>query len=181
MDKKQKIIEAATALIKEQGYDKTSVSQIVKRAGVAQGTYYLYFGAKSDLVTEIASSILLDQLARIQERAEGLNLSETIDVIIDVSFDVTRETSELITFLYSGFAFDDSFEKWDSIYRPYYEWLTGRIDSAGPYSGKEELARLIVGVTEHAAEAYYLSKQRQNDEETARSNVKQLLQRAIGA
>ncbi|MCD8503010.1 MAG: TetR/AcrR family transcriptional regulator [Bacillaceae bacterium] len=36
-------------LIEQQGYEKTSVSQIVKETGIAQGTFYLYFKTKSEI------------------------------------------------------------------------------------------------------------------------------------
>ncbi|AOM83802.1 TetR family transcriptional regulator [Salisediminibacterium beveridgei] len=179
MNKKERLIQAATALIREQGYEKTSVSQIVKRAGVAQGTYYLYFQKKSDLVTEIAAGILQHQLTRIQANTEEQNLTGVIRTIIEVSFDTTRENRDLVTFLYSGFAYDDRFEMWERIYRPYYEWLANCLPASTPYSGKEELARLIIGLIEHASESYYLSNQQQTDVETAKENVRLMIMRAL--
>lgn len=179
MDKKERLIQAATELIREQGYEKTSVSQIVKRAGVAQGTYYLYFQKKSDLVTEIAAGILHHQLTRLQEKTPEGNLTDVIWTMIEISFDTTRENRDLITFLYSGFAYDDRFEMWESIYRPYYEWLATRLPASTPYSGKEELARLIIGLIEHASESYYLSNQQQTDVATAKENVRVMITRAL--
>lgn len=44
--KYEKILKAAIDVIPEKGLDKTSISDIVKKAGVAQGTFYLYFSSK---------------------------------------------------------------------------------------------------------------------------------------
>ena len=41
MDKRAAIIDAAIAVFAEKGVEKATVSDIVKRAGIAQGTYYL--------------------------------------------------------------------------------------------------------------------------------------------
>lgn len=45
-ERRQAIIDAATELFILKGYNDTSVSDIVKKVGVAQGTFYLYFPSK---------------------------------------------------------------------------------------------------------------------------------------
>lgn len=50
---KNKIIEAAKTLIKENGIENVSVDDITKLAGVAKGSYYVYFKKKEDIVGEI--------------------------------------------------------------------------------------------------------------------------------
>lgn len=57
-EKYDKILQAAIEVISEKGLDKTSISDIVKRAGVAQGTFYLYFRSKNALVPAIAENLL---------------------------------------------------------------------------------------------------------------------------
>lgn len=49
--KRARILEAATELFIKQGYRKTSVEEIARRAGVAKGTVYLYFDNKGALLT----------------------------------------------------------------------------------------------------------------------------------
>jgi len=44
------IIKAAELLFMEKSVSKVTVSDIVKKAGVAKGTFYLYFESKDDLV-----------------------------------------------------------------------------------------------------------------------------------
>jgi AcrR family transcriptional regulator len=48
--KKRRILEAATELFISQGYRKTSIDEVARRAAVAKGTVYLYFKNKNDLL-----------------------------------------------------------------------------------------------------------------------------------
>lgn len=49
-EKYQRILDAAVAVIAENGYFNSPVSAIAARAGVADGTVYLYFKSKDDLL-----------------------------------------------------------------------------------------------------------------------------------
>jgi AcrR family transcriptional regulator len=49
------IEECAAGLFRSNGVEKTSISEIVKKAGIAKGTFYLYFKDKDDLVDTIIS------------------------------------------------------------------------------------------------------------------------------
>src|SRR5580698_6940855 len=49
-EKYQRILDAAVEVIAERGYFKSPVSAIAKRAGVADGTVYLYFKSKDDVL-----------------------------------------------------------------------------------------------------------------------------------
>jgi AcrR family transcriptional regulator len=52
-DKKAKIIDAAYKVLSEQGYDKASMKEIAREAGVAQGLINYYFPAKEGLLFEL--------------------------------------------------------------------------------------------------------------------------------
>jgi TetR/AcrR family fatty acid metabolism transcriptional regulator len=49
-EKYQRILDAAVEVIAEHGYFNSPVSKIAKRAGVADGTVYLYFKSKDDVL-----------------------------------------------------------------------------------------------------------------------------------
>ena len=49
-NKKAQILDAATIEIASRGFHKTTVAQIAKRAGVADGTIYLYFRNKEEVL-----------------------------------------------------------------------------------------------------------------------------------
>ncbi|MEU5519306.1 TetR family transcriptional regulator [Streptomyces sp. NPDC047860] len=58
------IRDATYALIKEQGYDATTVEQIADRAEVSQSTVFRYFPAKEDIVLTDEYGALLEGLLR---------------------------------------------------------------------------------------------------------------------
>lgn len=49
-EKYQRILDAAVEVIAERGYFRSPISAIAKRAGVADGTIYLYFKCKDDVL-----------------------------------------------------------------------------------------------------------------------------------
>ena len=65
------ILEAFRQLMREKDYDKITVRDIFKRAGVGNGTFYRHFSDKEDLLTYAAT---LD-LAGVYEAMEGARLA----------------------------------------------------------------------------------------------------------
>ena len=53
LEKKMKIIDTAFSLFREHSVNATAIDDIVKAAGIARGTFYLYFKDKSDLLEQI--------------------------------------------------------------------------------------------------------------------------------
>lgn len=49
---KNKLFETAIRLIKENGYDSVTISQICEKAGVAKGTFYVHYKSKEDIIKE---------------------------------------------------------------------------------------------------------------------------------
>ncbi|MBN2874188.1 MAG: TetR/AcrR family transcriptional regulator [Spirochaetales bacterium] len=49
---KTKLMDAALALFKERGFDSVTIDEITQTAGVAKGTFYTYFGTKSDIIVD---------------------------------------------------------------------------------------------------------------------------------
>lgn len=54
-DTKRRLVTAAIDIFYEMGFQKTRVSDIVKAAKVAQGTFYLYFKSKEDVFRQICN------------------------------------------------------------------------------------------------------------------------------
>jgi len=55
---REKLVFAAMELFAKKGFDKTTVDEIVAKAGVAKGTFYLYFKSKDDLIKELAFEVM---------------------------------------------------------------------------------------------------------------------------
>lgn len=73
-DKRRRIIDAAVEVFADKGFFGARVSEIAERAGVADGTIYLYFKSKD----EILISLFEEKMAEILERFVNM-LSEVHD------------------------------------------------------------------------------------------------------
>ena len=84
----QRLLAAATRLFAEQGYDRTSVQEIVEAAGVTKGALYHYFGSKDDLLHEVYARVLriqqerLDAVAGADEPVEKRLRAAAADVVV---------------------------------------------------------------------------------------------------
>jgi AcrR family transcriptional regulator len=50
---KEQLINAAVKIFQQKGFQKTRISDIVSEAGLAQGTFYLYFESKEEIFRQI--------------------------------------------------------------------------------------------------------------------------------
>ncbi|HDH97275.1 MAG TPA: TetR/AcrR family transcriptional regulator [Proteobacteria bacterium] len=55
---KERLLEAAKKVFAEKGYHAAGVSDIIEAAGVARGTFYLYFKSKRDVFTALVEYII---------------------------------------------------------------------------------------------------------------------------
>ncbi len=61
-----KLLRSAEAVFAERGFEMTSVSRICRHAGVAQGTFYLYFANKEDVFVRLVEDLEERLLARLE-------------------------------------------------------------------------------------------------------------------
>lgn len=65
-DKRVRIIDAAVEVFAERGFRGARISDIARAAGVADGTIYLYFRNKEDLLLTIFEEKMAEVLARLE-------------------------------------------------------------------------------------------------------------------
>ena len=90
-DEKEILMNSATNLFKTKGIYSTTVSDIVKDAGIAKGTFYLYFSDKDEVVNAVImkeANILLNKAIEESKTLENAKLSEKIVFIADHVIDV---------------------------------------------------------------------------------------------
>ncbi|MGJ7038676.1 TetR/AcrR family transcriptional regulator [Shinella sp. BE166] len=88
-DKTRRILEAATTLFREQGYDSARIEDIAEMAEVSVGTLYNYYQNKGDiLVATVAMEVteVLEGGARIVANPP-LNVAEALRTLIDQYYD----------------------------------------------------------------------------------------------
>ncbi len=71
-EKYQRILDAAVEVIAERGYFSSPVSAIAKRAGVADGTIYLYFKSKDDVLRTAIDETFNKFHAQVEEEFKTL-------------------------------------------------------------------------------------------------------------
>ena len=72
-DKYHQILNAAIKIFAEQGYHNSTISQVAREAGVADGTIYLYFKNKADILFNFFSfktRRVFDQFKEAVDKAE---------------------------------------------------------------------------------------------------------------
>lgn len=69
-DKYQRILEAAVKVFAKQGFHQSTVSQIAREAGVADGTIYLYFKNKDDILVQFFNYKTKQVFAQFREEVD---------------------------------------------------------------------------------------------------------------
>ena len=96
--KYKQIIDAAVIAIAESGYHQAQVSKIAKQAGVADGTIYLYFKNKEDILISLFEekmSVFVDNLKLIIK--DENSASEKLGQMIENHFQVLANDRHLAT------------------------------------------------------------------------------------
>ena len=96
--KYKQIIDAAVIAIAENGYHQAQVSKIAKQAGVADGTIYLYFKNKEDILISVfreKMGVFVDNLQDIIKN--GSSSSEKLAQMIENHFKVLSDDRHLAT------------------------------------------------------------------------------------
>lgn len=81
--KYEQIIEAAVKVIAQNGYHHSQVSKIAKEAGVADGTIYLYFKNKEDILVSLFQEKMGKFIQKIEDELAGeSSIEEKLLVLI---------------------------------------------------------------------------------------------------
>ncbi len=95
-EKRERILQAATRVFAQNGFYATRVSEIAKEAGVADGTIYLYFENKDDVLISIFQDrigALIEILGEIAARP--IPVEERIRTIIEMQLGLLEEQRDL--------------------------------------------------------------------------------------
>lgn len=106
-NKKQKLealLNTGFELFQSQGINKTSIADIAEKAGVAKGTFYLYFKDKYDLRNRLIahkSSQLFEAAYKALEASDvDRNLADDLVFIVNHILDELENNKPLLTFMY---------------------------------------------------------------------------------
>jgi len=71
-DKRQRILRAATKVFAKKGYFAAKVAEIARQAGVADGTIYLYFRSKEDILVSLFDEVMTEHLLKARRELESV-------------------------------------------------------------------------------------------------------------
>lgn len=100
--KKESLLDSAFQLFTKNGFSKTSVSDIARSAGVAKGTFYLYFTNKFDLRNRIIAhqaDKLFMEAYRALTKTGITELEDQIIFLVDYILDLLSRNHPLADFL----------------------------------------------------------------------------------
>lgn len=107
------LLDAAEAVFEEFTYDRAAVSEITRRAGVAQGTFYVYFPDKEAAFVELVRDLNHDLRRTIAEAVEGISdRLEMERVGLRVFFDYITEHRALYKLVREAEFVDEEVHRW---------------------------------------------------------------------
>jgi len=110
--RRKQILDAARSVFGDKGYESATISDIVKRAGVAQGTFYLYFDSKKAVVVDLAQQPMDEMATRLQGILSGKeSFAEILSKFVHLGFEVGRDNPDLCALMHMSDAGNSDFEK----------------------------------------------------------------------
>jgi len=101
--KETSLLRTAFEFFTTKGFSKTSISDIVNKAGVAKGTFYLYFKDKYDirnkLVAHKSSQIFRNALDDLGSELDSLPFEDKLLRLIDNMVNQLNDNQSLLTFI----------------------------------------------------------------------------------
>jgi AcrR family transcriptional regulator len=162
-DRRADLLAAARAILAEKGLEAATVSEIVARAGVAQGTFYLYFPSKMALIPALDEELNEHILAAVREAvARATSAAELVSLGVTAAFQELERYRDVLHVIHSRITSLSTECDWEAEFGPYHRLVTelirqrqatGEIDVA---VNPEISARLIIGLINHAADECYI-------------------------
>lgn len=77
--RRAQVLRHAKRIFARKGYHRTNVADIIARARIARGTFYLYFQNKKDLFEELLEQVVTELTTRIQRIRPGPGEPDPVD------------------------------------------------------------------------------------------------------
>lgn len=102
-EKFESLLNTAFNMFTTKGINKTSISDITKDAGVAKGTFYLYFKDKYDirnkLISHKSSIIFMNSVKALEESNKDPDFEEKIIFLIDNIINQLKDNQALLNLI----------------------------------------------------------------------------------
>ena len=155
--RRAQLLRAARKVFRANGYDGASVSEIVREAGVAQGTFYLYFPSKKDAAMSLVDGLMKTMAQAVATAMESrTSFEDRLESMIAASFKVARMNADLFRLSFIGA--DETHPEMHSQSPEHASILRVITDLFRDAVAAEEMegmdpeiaARLVIGLLQHA-------------------------------
>jgi AcrR family transcriptional regulator len=183
IDRRTQLLFAARTVFAKKGYEEATVSEIVQRAGVAQGTFYLYFPGKESLAGAFAE-IISERFAELaaEKTARSRSFESALIRLFEAAYQMADEHRDIFIIANRGLELVDDLDEWMNRTAPAREWLEqfvrywqaeGMVD---PRIRPATTARVLRDSLDRAAKAFILFGDRNYGRDLA-----ELLRRGLAA
>ena len=170
--RREQLLRAARKVFRAKGYDAASVSEIVEEAGVAKGTFYLYFPSKRDAAVSLRNGLMETMAQAVITAVESrASFGDRLETLIAVTFRVARQNADLFRLTFIG---DDETHpelhsespEHASFLRTVVNLFRSAVDAGEMEAMDSEIAaRLVIGLVQHAViEAFVFGDGEESDE-----------------
>jgi len=178
--KRERILRAAIRIFSQKGYFNSKISEIARLAGVADGTIYLYFKNKDDLLISLFEEKMGEVVADIRARvADGGGALSRLRIFIRNHMDLLTREAGLIEVIQVELRQSNKFMK-EYVPVKFLEYLD--VISGILEDGKREgvfrpdlnvtlARRAIFGALDEISLAYVLSRKRKYDPAAAADEI----------
>lgn len=133
-ERKQAILESAKRVFAAKGFHDAGVADVIADAGIARGTFYLYFKSKSEVFSALVENIIQTAIEKLvpmnlDEEDQVLeNLQNNIDALKHYFAD-DPDTAKIL--MYETSALDpESSERLSDIFHRLVLWMTDLVEEA---------------------------------------------------
>jgi len=178
---KDHIINAAVRIFFQNGFQKTRISDIVSEAGVAQGTFYLYFRSKEEIFRHINTNHM-NRFVKVFEETDHLfggkdarDIKKNVQTFLSKLLEIYKENVHVSELLFrEGVGHGGLFKEVQELFFKSFIGLLkeqmkrdipkGRF----PFEDSEIIAVFLLGMFLHSSSYFMLMKKQFNTEKLSR-------------
>jgi len=100
----KRLLDSALTLFSENGYDRTSIREIIERAGVTRPVLYYYFKSKEELFLHLVETVFSEfntNIDQILTRVSGCR--ERLKAVMMMAFECTDQSPEMVRLILQVF------------------------------------------------------------------------------
>lgn len=121
--RKEQLLKAARTVLAKKGFAQMRVSDIVEKAGMSQGSFYLHFSSKDAVVAELTRCLINDAMTMIAEtHTPDLDMEAALRNTVTSYYKVCFQYRDVLENTDGGAAAGMDRNEWNELYRPLNEF-----------------------------------------------------------